>query len=181
MIDWKDKKQHENQQQDLDDDDESILPSRTAIKKEMLALQKLGEALVKLSKGELNTIPIVDETLAEAIHTARRIKHREGLRRQMQYIGKLMRKTDVQGIETAYQTLLDGRIEQTHQFHQLEQWRDDLIEKGPQAAEEVIAKHPEADRQYLRQLISRAIKEKQINKPPASARKLFRYLKELEE
>lgn len=155
--------------------------SKTAVKKQMLELQQLGEALVKLSKGELATIPIADETLKEAIDTARRIHHREGLRRQMQYIGKLMRKIDTTQIEQAYQALLDGRKEKTRQFHLLEQWRDQLIESGPQAAEQVMTKHPHADRQHLRQLISRALKEKELNKPPASARKLFRYLKELEE
>ena len=177
-------KRHEYNNKDEDSfntEDEPEVLSKTAIKKQMLALQALGESLVKLTDGELATIPIADEKLAEAIHTARRIKHREGLRRQMQYIGKLMRKTNIDDIQQAYQQLLDGRKEQTRRFHELEQWRDELIEKGVNAAEEVIDKFPHADRQHLRQLISRANKEKQLNKPPASARKLFRYLKELEE
>lgn len=162
-----------------DDAEEIIYVSKSEMKRDMLAIQALGEAVVKLSQGQFDTIPIEDETLAEAIHTARRIKHREGLRRQMQYIGKLMRKTDISAIETAYNKLQEGRKEQARKFHQLEQWRDQLIEKGPNAIEEVMTKHPQADRQHLRQLVMQANKEAKLNKPPASARKLFRYLKEL--
>lgn len=161
------------------DHDEESYVSRTEIKREMLALQKLGEAIVKLSPGQLATIPLDDDTLAEAIHTARRIKHREGLRRQMQYVGKLMRKIDTDPIEQAFQKLQDGRKQEAQQFHQLEQWRDKLIETGPTATEEIIAKYPQADRQHLRQLIMQAKKELDSSKPPAAARKLFRYLKEL--
>lgn len=162
-------------------DEEIIYVSKSELKRDMLALQELGQAIVKLSQGQFDTIPIEDETLAEAIHTARRIKHREGLRRQMQYIGKLMRKTDVSAIETAYQKLQEGRKDQARKFHQLEQLRDQLIEEGPKSIEAVLEKHPEADRQHLRQLIMQSNKEKKLNKPPASARKLFRYLKELAE
>ncbi|MEE8058912.1 MAG: ribosome biogenesis factor YjgA [Pseudomonadales bacterium] len=162
------------------DEEDIIYVSRSEIKRDMLALQKLGEAIVQLSPGQLSTIPLEDETLAEAIHTARRIKHREGLRRQMQYIGKLMRKVDTEAIKKAYQTLLDGRTQQAQQFHALEQWRDQLIENGPKSIEEVMTKFPLADRQRLRQLVMQANKEKKNNKPPATARKLFRYLRELE-
>lgn len=165
----------------INENDENPEPiSKTALKKEMLALQNLGAAIVKLSKGELETIPIADETLAEAIHVARKIKHREGLRRQMQYIGKLMRKIDLKEIEEAYQQLQEGRKKQTREFHQLEQWRDELIEKGHSAVEDIMSKYPEADRQHLRQLISQANKERELNKPPSCARKLFKYLRELE-
>ena len=91
-----------NDQNNFDDDAEDIIyVSRSEMKRDMLELQALGEAIVKLSKGQLDTIPIEDETLAEAIHTARKIKHREGLRRQMQYIGKLMRKVDTQAMAAA--------------------------------------------------------------------------------
>jgi ribosome-associated protein len=162
-----------------DDEEEIIYVSKSEMKRDMLALQQLGENVVKLSQGQFETIPIADETLAEAILTARRIKHREGLRRQMQYIGKLMRKTDISEIEAAYQKLLDGRRDEARKFHLLEEWRDKLIEDGPKSIEQVIEKHPDADRQHLRQLIVQANKESKLKKPPASARKLFRYLKEL--
>lgn len=164
-----------------EDDEDIIYVSKSEMKRDMTALQDLGESLVKLTEGELATIPLQDDKLEEAILTARRIKHHEGLRRQMQYIGKLMRRIDTSDIAAAYQRLQDGRKEDARKFHQLEQWRDQLIEKGTDAISEVIEEFPDADRQHLRQLIVQAAKEKQLNKPPASARKLFRYLRELSE
>ena len=153
--------------------------SKTALKQEMHELQQLGAAIVKLSDGQLATIPIEDEALAEAIATARRIKHREGLRRQMQYIGKLMRKIDAEPLRAAYQKLQDGHKEKARRLHELEQWRDQLLAQGQAAIGEALTRFPNADRQHLRQLIMQANKEQQHNKPPASARKLFRYLREL--
>jgi ribosome-associated protein len=161
------------------DDQEELPPSRTEIKKEMQALQELGKTIVELSKGQLATIPLDDPTLAEAISTARRIKSREGLRRQMQFIGKLLRKLNVEPIQKAMQQLQEGRKEQALAFHQLEQWRDQVIENGPNQLDEVFERFPNADRQHLRQLILQANKEKKQDKPPAAARKLFRYFREL--
>lgn len=155
-------------------------PSKSELKREMQALQELGEAIVGLSEGELATIPL-EGLLAEAITLARRLDNREGLRRQMQYIGKLMRDIDATPIETAYQELLNGRQQLNQRFHLLEQLRDRLIAAGPNAISEVLEDYPDADRQHLRQLISSAIKEREQNKPPAAARKLFKYLRELAE
>ncbi|WP_289084124.1 ribosome biogenesis factor YjgA, partial [uncultured Spongiibacter sp.] len=78
----------------MTDFDEQMIPSKTARKREMDALQAVGKRLVELGDADLARIPINDEDLTEAIATAKRIKSREGLRRQMQYIGKLMRQVD---------------------------------------------------------------------------------------
>jgi ribosome-associated protein len=159
-------------------DDEK--PSKSARKREMQALQELGETIVKLSDGEFATIPLAGELLG-AITTARRLKSGEGLRRQMQYIGKLMRQENIAAIEAALQDLNAGRVLHNQQFHQLEQLRDTLISEGMQAMEQALALYPHADRQHLRQLITTAAKEREQQKPPAAARKLFRYLRELAE
>lgn len=161
-------------------EEEDLGPSKTAVKKQMTALQDLGKRIVELSAGELSTIPLEGD-LQEAILTARRIKSREGLRRQLQYIGKLMRQTDTEAIEQAFTRLEDGRKDRARHFQQLEQWRDQLLEQGLEATEAVVAKYPNADRQHLRQLILQTEREKKANKPPASARKLFRYLRELDD
>jgi ribosome-associated protein len=153
-------------------------PSKSERKREMQALQELGEAIVGLSEGELASIPL-EGLLAEAIATARRITSHEGLRRQMQYIGKLMRESDTAAIEAAYQELQNGRQLLNQRFHLLEQLRDRLIEAGPNGMNEVLVDYPDADRQHLRQLIISAAKEKEQQKPPAAARKLFKYLREL--
>lgn len=154
-------------------------PSKSARKREMLALQELGEAIVKLSDGELALIPLQGE-LAAAVAIARRINNsNEGLRRQLQFIGKLMRQGDISAIEAAYRELQNGRQLLNQQFHLLEQLRDRLLAEGLGAMNEVLERYPQADRQHLRQLINAALKERAAEQPPAAARKLFRYLREL--
>ncbi|HSB96413.1 MAG TPA: ribosome biogenesis factor YjgA [Spongiibacteraceae bacterium] len=156
-------------------------PSKSARKREMLALQELGEAIVKLSDGELALIPLEGE-LATAVALARRINNsNEGLRRQLQFIGKLMRQSDISAIEAAYRELQNGRQLLNQQFHRLEQLRDQLLAEGPSAMNEVLELYPQADRQHLRQLINAAVKEREAAQPPAAARKLFRYLREVAE
>ena len=155
-------------------------PSKSARKREMQALQDIGTTIVKLSDGELATIPLEGD-LQEAILTARRIKSHEGLRRQLQFIGKLMRLSDTRAIEAALYDLEHGRQQHNQHFHQLEKLRDELIAQGVSAMDKVLETYPQADRQHLRQLITAAVKEREQEKPPASARKLFRYLRELAE
>jgi ribosome-associated protein len=155
-------------------------PSKSARKREMTALQELGEQIVQLSDGELATIPLEGE-LRDAILTARRITSHEGKRRQLQFVGKLMRHTDTAAIAAALQDLHNGRQEHNQRFHLLEQLRDELVANGVGAMERVLATYPDADRQHLRQLITAAVKEREQQKPPAAARKLFRYLRELAE
>lgn len=170
---------NDNRSDDFADADEK--PSKSARKREMLALQELGEAIVKLSDGELALIPLEGE-LAAAVAIARRINNsNEGLRRQLQFIGKLMRQSDISAIEAAYRELQNGRQLLNQQFHQLEQLRDKLLADGLDAMDEVLERYPQADRQHLRQLINAAIKERAAAQPPAAARKLFRYLRELAE
>ncbi len=163
----------------LDDDER---PSRSAVKREAQALQKLGEAIVDLTDGELATLPLEGD-LAVAIGQARRLKEqaktREGFRRQLQYIGKLMRKADADALRAAYDELQQGHQQRNQQFHRLEQLRDKLVAEGVAAMDQVLERYPDADRQHLRQLISAAVKERDANQPPAAARKLFRYLREL--
>ena len=88
--------------------DEETPPSKSALKRQMTALQDIGERLVELSDAQLKKVPIDDPRLSEAIAEARRIKARGGLRRQLQYIGKLMRQIDPDGIQRALDEL-DGQ------------------------------------------------------------------------
>ena len=162
-----------------DEPQEDLPPSKSELKREMLGLQKLGEKIVKLSAGQFTLIPL-EGVLQEAIETARKIKSREGLRRQMQYIGKLLRDMDISAIEAAFVELDNGRIAAAQHFQALEKLRDELIAEGPKSIEKVIEKHPTADRQHLRQRILQANKEKKNNKPPSAARKIFGYLKDLD-
>lgn len=153
-------------------------PSKSQRKREMLALQAIGEQLVNLPDKELTAIPM-DADLAEAINTCRRIKSHEGRRRQMQYIGKLMRRIETDAIEQALAEIQAGRKREAKKFQALEQLRDQLIADTDTVLPQLFDDYPDIDRQHVRQLIRQAEKEKQGNKPPAASRKLFKYLREI--
>lgn len=157
------------------EDDEIIYVSKSEIKRDAEALKKLGTELVKLSKNELEKIPL-DEDLIYAIELAQKIK-KEGYRRQIQYIGKLLRNRDIAPISQALDKLKNRHNQQIALFHKLEKLRDDLISTGD--AETIIGLYPTADRQQLRTLARLAKKEQEANKPAKTARQIFQYLKEL--
>ena len=152
--------------------------SRTQIKNEMKALQELGEQLVKFSPEALEQIDM-PENLREAVLFAQKIPSREALRRQMQYIGGLMRTVDPEAIRRAIAMRDHRRQASTQALHQLETWRDDLIAGKTGVIDELCQRFPAADRQHLRQLARNAQKEQEQAKPPKSARVLLRYLREL--
>lgn len=156
-------------------------PSKSAVKRQMLALQQLGEALVGLSEKQLGKIPIEDERLLTVIREARAIRSHGARRRHLQLIGKLMRSTDVEPIESALQAMDRQQQGEADAFHQLEQLRDELLASGVDGVEQVAQRWPQADRQQLRQLILQHQRDSARNKPPAASRKLFRYLRELQE
>ncbi|OCG23188.1 hypothetical protein A9G11_06220 [Gilliamella sp. wkB108] len=156
-------------------DEEIIYVSKSEIKRDAEALKKLGIELVNLSKNEIVKIPL-DDDLLYAIELAQKIK-KEGYRRQIQYIGKLLRSRDIEPITQALDKLKNRHNQQVAIFHKLEKLRDELIETGD--AETIINLFPTADRQQLRTLARLAKKETETNKAPKTARQIFQYLKEL--
>ena len=102
-------------------------------------------------------------------------------RRHLQYIGKLMRDIDPAPIQRALDDLHQRHQQANEDFHQLEQLRDDVLREGLKGVELVIDVWPEADRQQLRQILLQHQRELKQGKPPAAARKLFRYLRELQD
>lgn len=167
-----------NDENDLYDDDEEIIISKSQLKRESNALQEMGEELVGLPASKLAKIPMPEE-LADAVDLARKIKARGGLKRQLQYIGKIMRNVDAGPIKQALNELKNAAGKEAAKFHRLEQWRDRLLDEGDAALGELLEEFPHADRQHLRQLIRNARQEAAKNKPPKSAREIFRYLREL--
>lgn len=160
---------------DEDYDDEYV--SKTQIKQEAQEIKKLGEKLVNLGEAALAKIPLDDEVKA-AVELARNInKKKNGYRRQLQFIGKLLRKRDITEIEQGLLKLQMHHQQNNTKFHELEQLRDKLISEGDKAIQEVLESHPLLERQKLRQLLRQIEKEKQLEKPPAAARELFQYLK----
>ncbi|MDU5453096.1 ribosome biogenesis factor YjgA [Pseudescherichia vulneris] len=162
-----------------DEDDEIIWVSKSEIKRDAEELKRLGAEMVDLGKNALDKIPL-DDDLRAAIELAQRIK-KEGRRRQMQLIGKLLRQRDVEPIRQALDKLKNRHNQQVAFFHKLEHIRDRLIAEGDDAVPDVLNLWPNADRQQLRSLIRNAQKERDGNKPPKSARLIFQYLRELSE
>ena len=152
--------------------------SRTQLKKEATALQKMGEKLVLLSEDQLDRMGLPTRLL-EAIQTVRTITSHGARRRQMQYIGSLMRRVDAEPIEQALLAIEQGAYGQANAFHRIEAWRDQLVDGDDDVMRDILDTFPDADRRRLGQLVRSARKEKEKNAPPKSARNLFRYLKSL--
>ena len=152
--------------------------SKTQKKREAIALQDLGEKLVKLPDEQLKGIDMPEE-LSNAVRQAKTIKSHVALKRQMQFIGTLMRKIDPAPVREAIDGIEQGNYKKAMEFKETERWRDELMAGNKELMEEILVKYPSADRQQLSQLIRNAIKEKTNNKPPKAFRALFRYLKEI--
>jgi ribosome-associated protein len=151
--------------------------SKTRKKREMHELQALGAALVELPDSQLKKMRL-GERLLQAILEAKAIKSHEAKRRQMQYIGRLMREVDAAPIR-AQLAEVEGHSAQANARHRrLEAWRERLVgDDGALTA--FAAEHPGADLQLLRTLIRNARKESAEGKPPRAYRELFRVLKEI--
>ncbi|KAB0290704.1 ribosome-associated protein [Vibrio fortis] len=168
-----------NQKAPWEPEEEIIWVSKTEMKEDMEALQKLGEELVELKPSVLEKFPL-SEDLAEAIKDAQRFKN-EAKRRQLQYIGKVMRNEDPEPIQAALDKVRNKHSQATAELHKLEQLRDRIVEDGDAAISEVVEAYPEADRQRLRQLARQANKEKKAGKPAKAYREIFQVLKELKQ
>lgn len=156
-------------------------PSKTELKRQMHARQALGEALTDLPDKQLAALPISDERLLAAIRETRNIRSKNARRRHLQFIGKLMRDVDPAPIEAALEAQRRPGREKTARFHALESLRDKVLSEGVAGVETVLERWPAADRQQLRQLLLQHQREQQGGKPPAASRKLFRYLRELQD
>lgn len=135
-------------------------PSKTELKKESTELQKLGEALLTLRSDLMQRLEL-PEGLLTALDQARRITNFEGRRRQMQYVGKLMRQLEpetLQAVRDALDEQRGGSAQQTLALHAAEKWRDDLI-ASDDAVHQWLQMHPATDSQQLRALVRQARKD----------------------
>ena len=158
------------------EEEEELPPSKTRIKKQMHDLQDLGEELVGLGKDQLAQLDI-PETLRDAIKEIHRIKKFGAIRRQMQYIGKLMRDVEIDPIIAKLNTWKGTSQQHIGYMHQLERWRERLLE-GDAALTELLAAYPETDVQRLRTLIRNTLKEREAGKPAKNYREIFQVLRE---
>jgi len=143
----------------------------------MLALQELGAQLVELNEQQLASMQL-PEALLDAVLEARGLSKREARRRQLQFIGRLMRDIDAVPIRDRLQEWRGQGREHTAQLHSLERWRDELLAGDPALAR-FLREYPAADSQKLRTLIRNARREQGADLPPKNYRELFRALREM--
>ncbi len=151
--------------------------SKSEQKREIQEITKIGERLLQIPIETLKQYPL-SETSLKAILEGKKITSAIGRNRQIKYIGKLLRKEDIDAINSKLQVLDHEKLLANKQFHLLEQWRDDLIAIGDSALSKLMLEAKHLDRQHLRQLIRNAQNEIKRNKPPKSKRLIFQYLKE---
>ena len=161
------------------DDAAARPPSKTQRKKAMHALQDLGEALVELPDERIAALGL-DERLLAAVQAYRRTRTHEAQRRQMQYVGKLMRGVDAEPVREAVAAMQLGRAHDALALHEAERWRAELI-AGDDAIDRWRAAHPQADLQQLRSLVRAARKDAAAAPEQRSGRafrELFRYIRQ---
>jgi ribosome-associated protein len=161
----------------VDDEEEELPPSKTKIKQQMHDLRDLGKELTELGKDQLAQLDI-PEGLRDAIREMKNINKFGAQRRQMQYIGKLMRDVDTAPIISKLNAWKGYSQQHTAYMHQMERWRDRLLESDS-ALTELLAAHPQTDAQHLRALIRNAQKEREAGKSPKSYREIFQLLREI--
>ena len=164
-------------------DDEEFKPtSKQQQKRDAEAAQALGAELVDLPAPQLSELfdkAGLPEKLREAVVACRSIRAHGARRRQLQYIGKLMRGIDLAPVEQFLAQIKRGRDAASAQHHTLERWRERLLAEGEAALSELLRDYPTADQNELRKLIASVHREAAHQQPPRAARLLFRYLREL--
>jgi ribosome-associated protein len=163
------------------DEDTEVVISKSQRKREMLALQELGQKLTEINDQLLEKCQLPAELLTAVQEFKRLPNKHEARRRQLQYIGKLMRRIDTELIEKVLEQDQQSANQNKRLFKQLEELREELLSGSEESLQTLISEHPELDIQYLRQLIRQAQKEQSQNKPASSAKKLFQYLRELKQ
>ncbi|MBS0578385.1 MAG: DUF615 domain-containing protein [Proteobacteria bacterium] len=164
---------------ELEQDETSGRPSKSARKRAAQAAQDLGVDLLQLSEAQLEELGL-PEKLAEAIRAARSITSRAAIARQRQYIGKLMRDVDPEPIRAALAARSQIDAEQTERFKRVESWRDRLLADGAPALEALHGWHPQIDRAEWARRVSAAQAERaRTGASGPASRELFRALREL--
>ncbi len=167
-----------------ENDENPQIISKTQRKAEADAQQMVGKRLIALPNDRLKKLNLA-ESLYEAIIEAKRLTANGAIRRQLQYIGRLMRKTDIEPIEEQLSRWDGKNSEENARFHALERWRDRLIEESTttqsNALQEFVTHYPQVEIQQIRTLSRNAQKEHSAKKPPKSSRELFKLLREITE
>ena len=162
----------------VDELDEDLGPSKSQRKRDSEAMQKLGQELARLPADQFERIDL-PEDIREAIVEYQRMKSFGAMRRQMQLIGKLMRRLEADAVREAIDRATGESRAAVAAHHRAERARDAML-ASDDALTGYVEQHPEVDVQRLRQLVRAARKEKEAAKPPKSARELYRLIHALE-
>jgi ribosome-associated protein len=152
-------------------------PTKGELKRQAHSVQELGEQLIDAPDAVLEALEL-PETLLDAIHLARRITSHGALLRQKMYIGKLMRKIDVEPIRERLESQQAARRNEARRFHRVEHWRDRIVDEGETAIGELVADYPTLDSPQFRALAAEARRERGQEGSRRSSRELFRALNE---
>ena len=168
-------------EEDFEDEEHDYGPSRSEQRREALAVLDLAMKLVGESDARLQQIPM-DEDLLALVIASKKITSQIARKRQIHFLAKQMRREDDEALQVIRAALEHDKAEgrrEAQALHEVEYWRDKLVDDGDEALSELLAQHPHADRQHLRQLARNAHQERLKNKPPHAYRELFRELRTL--
>src|SRR5690554_432908 len=164
----------------LDDSLDEEEKSKSQVKREMLALQELGLRLSDLKPELLDKMPLSDELRRALAETCKHTAH-IARKRHSQFLGKLLRNHDIDAIMQPVNLVDSQTREYNDRFHALERWRNRLIAEGDSALQSFVEDYPSTDIQHMRSLIRHAQHELARNKAPTASRKIFKYLRDLDE
>ena len=163
---------------EVDEEGFAIRPNKTRLKQEQAEIRKLVVALMEAGEKEWERLGL-DGKLREGLLLARGMKASGARNRQIKFLARQLQQDGLEVARSWFENRDLLQAEQNRGFHQLEQWRERLVEEGDQALEAFLEQYPDTDRQHLRQLVRAAGKEKRQGKPAGAGKKLFRLLREI--
>jgi ribosome-associated protein len=152
-------------------------PSKSQRKRDMDELKHLADRLTEIPNSQLDRVPY--EEIKNAVRIAQKITKGNARKRQIGYIAKQLANIDLDPIMAIIDRLDASSAAHVRKFHQLESWREQLLEGNKLTMQEIIARYPGLDRQHLRQLVRNAVSEKETGDAMIHFRKVFQYLKQL--
>jgi len=162
----------------FDEEERVIRPNKSQLKRDAVALLKLGKKLESLDLAQLKRLPMADE-LRESLIEAKGIHQNGARKRHFKFIGKLLREMDTELLEKTINDLEFSTAKANAKFHMVERWRDRLLDpEDVPALDAWLQQYPQSDISRMRQLIRNALREIQGNKPPKSSRALFKLLRD---
>jgi ribosome-associated protein len=161
---------------EFDDEWDEDYKSKTQIKQELNELKELGRDLIALPVTDLDKLDL-PEDVYDNVLKAKKMSH-GALKRQVGFLGGIIANSDYEMIQTNLKKLRQAHNGKVKEFHQLEQWRDELLTNNKDIMNVLVSTFEDFDIQYVRQLVRNAQKETKQDKPPKSSRLLFKYLQE---